>query len=111
MNPAQHLLTFSLRAYRLVVSPVLHFLAGPLGGCRFTPSCSVYAGEAVRRHGARRGGWLALCRVARCHPWGGCGPDPVPEPFNFQNAECQLSRDRAAEAPCFCRPSGVLSHK
>ena len=111
MNPAQHLLTFSLRAYRLAVSPVLHFLAGPLGGCRFTPSCSEYAAEAVRRHGARRGGWLALCRVGRCHPWGGCGHDPVPEEFGFRKANGGVNRSRAAEVECFCRPSSVLPHK
>jgi len=46
--------------------------------CRFEPSCSVYADEALRVHGARHGGWLALKRVARCHPWGGSGYDPVP---------------------------------
>jgi putative membrane protein insertion efficiency factor len=48
--------------------------------CRFEPSCSTYAREALVLHGARRGGWLALRRVARCHPWGGHGWDPVPEP-------------------------------
>ena len=47
--------------------------------CRFLPSCSAYAAEAVARHGAVRGGWLALRRVARCHPWGGHGLDPVPD--------------------------------
>ncbi|MBI5386374.1 MAG: membrane protein insertion efficiency factor YidD [Verrucomicrobia bacterium] len=87
MNLAQQILTLSFRAYKLTVSPVLHALVGPLAGCRFTPTCSEYAAEAVRRHGAGRGGWLAARRVGRCHPWGGCGHDPVPErvePLRFQ---------------------------
>lgn len=46
--------------------------------CRFTPSCSAYAIEALSRYGALAGGWLALKRLLRCHPWGGCGCDPVP---------------------------------
>ncbi|WP_289004132.1 membrane protein insertion efficiency factor YidD [uncultured Kingella sp.] len=46
--------------------------------CRYTPTCSQYAIEAVRKYGALKGGWLALKRLARCHPWGGCGYDPVP---------------------------------
>jgi uncharacterized protein len=46
--------------------------------CRFQPSCSAYAIEALERHGAGRGGWLAMKRLARCHPFGGFGPDPVP---------------------------------
>lgn len=46
--------------------------------CRFLPSCSEYAREAIVRHGACSGGWLALKRLARCHPWGGSGHDPVP---------------------------------
>ncbi|MFW2831170.1 membrane protein insertion efficiency factor YidD [Sphingomonas sp. ID0503] len=46
--------------------------------CRFSPSCSAYAIEALRRYGAGRGSWLALRRILRCHPWGGSGPDPVP---------------------------------
>lgn len=47
--------------------------------CRFSPTCSTYALEALEGHGPRRGAWLATCRLARCHPWGGHGWDPVPE--------------------------------
>ena len=46
--------------------------------CRYEPSCSAYAIDAIRRYGAARGGWLALRRLLRCHPWGGSGLDPVP---------------------------------
>ena len=46
--------------------------------CRYTPTCSAYAIEALRRYGAVKGGWLALRRIGRCHPWGGSGFDPVP---------------------------------
>ena len=47
--------------------------------CRYQPTCSVYALEALERHGALKGGWLAIRRMARCHPWGGSGIDNVPE--------------------------------
>lgn len=47
--------------------------------CRYWPSCSTYAVEALERHGAARGSWLAVRRLGRCHPWGGQGVDPVPE--------------------------------
>ncbi|MBZ0325916.1 MAG: membrane protein insertion efficiency factor YidD [Alphaproteobacteria bacterium] len=63
----------AIQLYRYGLSP----LKPPT--CRFYPSCSDYALEAVTRHGARAGGWLALRRVARCHPWNPGGVDPVPE--------------------------------
>ncbi|MEZ5181105.1 MAG: membrane protein insertion efficiency factor YidD [Acidimicrobiales bacterium] len=53
--------------------------AGRPSPCRFTPTCSSYALEAIERHGAARGSWLAVRRLGRCHPWGGHGWDPVPE--------------------------------
>lgn len=58
--------------YRYAVSPLLGI------NCRFQPSCSVYALEALEKHGAIKGGWLAIRRIARCHPWGGSGIDNVP---------------------------------
>ncbi|WP_084186893.1 membrane protein insertion efficiency factor YidD [Andreprevotia chitinilytica] len=61
-----------VRAYQLGISPLL----GPR--CRYTPSCSQYAVEAIGKYGAARGGWLTIRRLCRCHPWGGCGHDPVP---------------------------------
>ena len=66
------LLLALIRVYQLVLSPFVG------GACRFVPSCSVYAREAIERHGAVRGSWLALRRLARCHPFGGSGFDPVP---------------------------------
>jgi uncharacterized protein len=65
-------LVLPIRVYQLLVSPLL----GPR--CRFYPSCSTYAVEALQRHGALRGSWLAVRRLARCHPWNPGGPDPVP---------------------------------
>lgn len=61
-----------VRGYQLLLSPYIG------GGCRYQPSCSRYALDALRRHGAVRGGWLTLRRLARCHPLGGMGYDPVP---------------------------------
>jgi len=78
MNAAQHILIFGLRLYQWLVSPVLRVVFGPLARCRFEPSCSAYAIEALRTHGALAGSWLALKRIGRCQPWGACGHDPVP---------------------------------
>ena len=63
-----------IRGYQWFISPLLG------NHCRFYPSCSEYAREAIERHGAIRGVWLAIRRVARCHPWHPGGVDPVPEP-------------------------------
>jgi putative membrane protein insertion efficiency factor len=80
----RHLLNILLigmvRFYRWILSPLKNVLFGPLGRCRFDPTCSAYALEALRRHGPFRGSWLAIKRIGRCHPWGGCGHDPVPGP-------------------------------
>jgi hypothetical protein len=71
-------LSAGVRAYQVVVSPTLHAIAGPGCGCRYTPTCSHYAIEALATHGALRGSFLAGRRILRCHPWGGHGADPVP---------------------------------
>ena len=63
-----------LRVYRYCVRPFLG------RHCRFYPSCSEYADEALHSHGAVRGSWLTVCRLARCHPWHPGGHDPVPKP-------------------------------
>lgn len=67
-----------VRVYQLTLSPFLLWLGGPGAGCRFEPSCSRYFVEAVETHGALRGALFAAKRIGRCHPWGGCGCDPVP---------------------------------
>ncbi len=72
-------LTLAIRAYQLALSPAQTFLFGPTAGCRFTPSCSRYALDAVREHGALAGGVLAAKRICRCHPWSDGGHDPVPK--------------------------------
>jgi putative membrane protein insertion efficiency factor len=72
VTPAARALRGLIRAYQAV-------RAGRPSPCRYVPSCSVYATEAIERHGALRGGVLAVRRLGRCHPWGGHGVDPVPE--------------------------------
>lgn len=68
------IVTLPIRFYRLALSPMM------APSCRYSPTCSAYAIEAVERHGVTAGLWLSLRRILRCHPWGGCGHDPVPEP-------------------------------
>ncbi|MEN7546907.1 membrane protein insertion efficiency factor YidD [Rapidithrix thailandica] len=62
-----------VRFYQLGISPMLP------AACRYTPTCSQYAIEAIEKHGPWKGLWLSLKRISRCHPWGGSGYDPVPE--------------------------------
>jgi uncharacterized protein len=73
------LIRLLIRAYQALVSPLLSWLGGPGSGCRFEPSCSQFFLEAVEAHGPARGSWLGVKRICRCHPWGGCGCDPVPK--------------------------------
>ncbi|MXY23314.1 MAG: membrane protein insertion efficiency factor YidD [Acidobacteria bacterium] len=73
-SPAARLLLVVIRGYQLLLSPMF------AGCCRFVPSCSAYAAEAVARHGAVRGSWLSLTRLLRCHPLCQGGLDPVPDP-------------------------------
>lgn len=68
----RRLFILPIRFYQLCISPMLP------NACRFTPTCSQYAVEAIMRHGVIYGSWLALKRILRCHPWGGSGYDPVP---------------------------------
>lgn len=71
-NPLAVLAILPVRVYQLAISPWL-----PVS-CRYQPTCSDYALDALRQHGALRGLWLTLRRIGRCHPWGGYGYDPVP---------------------------------
>ena len=87
-DPLRYLLIGFLRCYRLVISP----LYGQV--CRYHPSCSAYALQAVTEHGSVRGSWLAARRLARCHPWAAGGYDPVPA-----RTSPSTSRPRAGSSP------------
>ena len=73
MNPLAHVIALPVRAYRLIFSPWVG------RNCRYQPTCSAYALEALEKHGAIKGTLLAAKRIGRCHPLGGSGFDPVPE--------------------------------
>ena len=95
-------LTACLLAYRYGISPVLHVLA-PGCGCRFQPTCSAYAAEAIQIHGPLKGAWLGLVRLARCHPWGGHGWDPVPQKDGHSG--CPHANRHSADKPFPVPPS------
>lgn len=82
MNLYETCVRGALRAYKLTLSPLIG------RQCRFLPTCSEYAAEALILHGPARGSWLATRRLCRCHPWGSAGYDPVPRP-----------RDKAGDKP------------
>ncbi|UWR29546.1 membrane protein insertion efficiency factor YidD [Sulfitobacter sp. W002] len=73
MSPLAALLALPVRGYRLLFSPWVGY------NCRYQPTCSAYALEALQKHGGLRGGWLVARRIARCHPWGHSGIDNVPD--------------------------------
>ena len=73
MTPLAFIFSLPVRFYRLVFSPWVG------GSCRYDPTCSAYALEALKKHGGLKGGWLTLKRLGRCHPWGGMGVDDVPD--------------------------------
>ncbi len=82
-----------IQAYRFFLSPWLG------QSCRFTPTCSLYALEAIDMHGALRGSWLAFKRICRCHPWCEGGHDPVPNesPFTLYSPESRRSKQDSRE--------------
>ncbi len=81
-----------VRFYRSVISP----WTPP--SCRFTPTCSAYAVEAIEKHGSARGGWLALRRIGRCRPWGGQGFDPVPPVVESEQREPGVRIERVSHS-------------
>jgi putative membrane protein insertion efficiency factor len=95
VNLAQHILIFLVRVYRWTLSPAKTFLFGSFAGCRFTPSCSAYALDALREHGALAGSWWSVKRICRCHPWSECGHDPVPK---VQSLKSKVQSPVAAQA-------------
>jgi len=89
---ARLLVSLPIHAYRLFLSPVL------APACRFQPSCSAYALEAIQMHGALRGGWLAVRRIARCRPGGGSGLDPVPPLAQHRLSDVETLRNASPSA-------------
>jgi uncharacterized protein len=87
----------AIRAYQ-------HLAVNRTPSCRYLPTCSTYALEAIEHHGARRGGWLAVRRLSRCHPLGGHGYDPVPVPNR------PLDLDLSVDLDLDRRPSGEGAH-
>ena len=92
MTPAAHLAVGAVRAYQWTIRPVIG------ANCRFWPSCSDYAIEAFRAHGAVRGGGLAARRILRCNPWCDGGYDPVPPAVTPQGAAIRSDTQRHAAA-------------
>ncbi len=75
--------------YRYLVSPFIHLLAGAPNGCRFTPTCSEYASEAMQTHGFLKGGMYTFKRISRCHPFARAGYDPVPRAIETHQYSAQ----------------------
>jgi putative membrane protein insertion efficiency factor len=96
MNVVRDILIFFIRIYQRLLAPMQKVVFGPSGACRFSPSCSQYTVEALQIHGVFKGGALSVRRICRCHPWGGCGYDPVPFSESRQSPKC---REHDCKAP------------
>jgi putative membrane protein insertion efficiency factor len=83
-----------IRFYQRILNPMMKAVSGPGMGCRYTPTCSQYFLEAVEAHGPLRGSWQGVCRIFRCHPWGGCGYDPVAPPRHTASGNCPCPHHR-----------------
>lgn len=97
----RRLLMGVVKGYRLLLSPWLG------SSCRFTPTCSAYALEALERHGAAAGSYLTAARIARCHPWCAGGHDPVPEKISTPTLRCP-PRGRSASKGGLSTPKPCL---
>lgn len=92
MNPLVKITAAFIRLYQITLSPLKRLLLGPYAACRFHPTCSEYARQAVLKHGFFSGGWMGLKRLFRCHPYHPGGYDPVP------SCECHHFPEKGVEA-------------
>jgi len=98
-GPVARVLLAIIRFYRTAISPALP------PSCRYTPSCSAYAVEAIETYGAGRGSWLALRRLLRCHPFHAGGHDPVPPPVGSEEKAAGEKASGEKAQPVNCRPA------